>query len=363
MEVVVIISKVLLYLCFSVLVGSFILLLVPNKYRPDIKIQKRFLQVSAISLPVISFVPVLDVILYIAPRLGLVESFKIVLTTYTVGTAWIFTFLGSMLLILLIAMAKSTEKSAFAYLGLAITAGVIVTIAWSSHAGAIDPIIGITSDFIHLMAVSIWVGIVLVVGWCSLNYKRWLPFLSWFSVVAIGCLVATALSGLFLMDIMVSKYTDSWMVPYGQGLLMKHLFLIPLIFYALVNGIIVKYAITKNPNFNPIPWVRLEGFILLIIFTITSIYSQQSPPHGNYLSDEAVSPLFRLFHPGVIDASSTIGFAGSINTVYFLFLSVFLLGLMVWAFYKRASIIISLLFSGLFVMSVYFMLMLTVVVR
>ena len=363
MVILVIISQALLYLCFSVLVGSFFLLLVPSKYRPDIKIPKRLLLISAIMLPVFAFIPVLDITLYIAPRLGLFESFKIVLTTYTVGTAWNFTLLGSVMLVLLIALARSTEKGIFAFLGILLTFGLILTVAWSSHAGAIDPIIGIISDFLHLTAVSIWVGILLIVGWCAINHNNWLEFLSWFSMVAIGCLVATTLSGLFLMDVMVDGYIDSWMVSYGQGLLIKHLFLLPLVFYALVNGLIVKFKISKDATFNPIPWIRVEGFILFVIFTITAIFSQQSPPHGNYLTSDAVSPLFRLFHDDIIDSGNTIGFVVNSNTVCFFFLSILFMGLIVLSFFKKASIIISFLFSCLFVMSIYFMLMMTVVIR
>ena len=363
MEILVIISQALLYLCFSVLVGSFILLLVPSKFRPDINIPKRLLLISAIMLPIFAFIPVLDITLYIAPRLGLFDSLIIVLTTYTVGTAWDFTLLGSSVLILLIALAKSTEKKIFAILGASLTFGLILTVAWSSHASVIDPIIGIISDFLHLAAVSIWVGILLVIGWCSLNHKNWLEFLSWFSSVAISCLVSTVLSGAFLMDVMVAGYIDSWMVSYGQGLLIKHLFLLPLVFYALVNGIYVKYKISKDVTFNPIPWIRVEGIILFTIFTITAVFSQQSPPHGNYLTSDAISPLFHLFHNGIIDSVNTIGFVVNLNTVWFFFLSILFMGLIVLSVFKKASIFISFLFSSLFVTSIYLMIMVTVVIR
>ncbi|MEK5441184.1 copper resistance D family protein [Fredinandcohnia sp. FSL W7-1320] len=306
MDLLIIISQALLYLSFSVLVGGFILLLVPNEYRPDIKFPKRLLFICAIMLPVYAFVPVLDIVLFLAPRLGFLDSLKIVLTTYTAGTAWDFTLLGSLLLVFLIAFTKSTEKVSFAYLGTFLTFGSILTVAWSSHAGALDQNIGIISDFIHLVAVSIWVGILLIVGCFSTNHNNWLTFLSWFSWVAFGCLVATALSGLFMMDVIMDGYIDSWMVSYGQGILVKHLFLLPLLFYALVNGFIVKYKISKDATFNPIPWIRLESFILFAIFTITAIYSQQPPPHGNFLTNDAVSPLFRLFHDDIIDAGNTI---------------------------------------------------------
>ncbi|MDW0117544.1 copper resistance protein CopD [Sporosarcina thermotolerans] len=363
MEIVVMISQTLLYVCFAVLAGSFILLLVPSKYRPELKISKRLLLVSAATLPVFAFIPVLDITLFIAPRLGFVEALKIVLTTYTVGTAWDFTLLGSIILVLVIVFARSTETSSLTILGAILTFGLMVTIAWSSHVSTIRPAVGITSHFIHLAAVSIWVGILLIVGWCSANHKNWLAYLSWFSIVAFGCLFATGFSGLLLMDTMVDGYTDSWMVNYGQGLFIKHLFLLPVVFYALVNGFIVKYKITKDAAFNPIPWIRVEGIILFVIFVITAIFSLQAPPHGNYLTADAVSPLFRLFHDGVITAKSTIGFVVNVNTVSLFFISILFFGLMLLSFFKRASIIVSFVFSCLFVMSVYLMFMVTVVIR
>ncbi len=362
METVVIISQILLYLSLSILVGSFILLLVPNKYRPEIRVAKKYLLISAITVPIFSFVPVLDIILYIAPRLGGIESFKLVLTTYTVGNAWNFTLVGSVVLILFIYMIWPTHKKLYSCLGLILTFGLILSLAWSSHSGTIDPIIGIISDFTHLAAVSIWVGIVLVMGWGARNYKNWVEFLNWFSIVAFSCLVMTAISGLLMMDLIVDHYVESWMVSYGQGILFKHLFLLPLVFYAVINGLLMKFLISKNYNFNPIPWIRLEGFILFGIFAITAFYSIQPPPHGNYLSNEAVSPLFRLFHDAPIEAGTTIGFAGGPNTIYFLFLSFLFIGLMILSFFKKAPIIVSLLFSSLFVLCIYFTLMISVVV-
>lgn len=363
MEILVIISQVVLYLCLSVLTGTFLLLLVPDKYRPNIKIPKHLLMISIIALPISAFVPVLDIIAFIAPRLGFLESLKIVLTTFTAGTAWDFTLLCSILLALLIVFAKSTEKTIYGYLGSLLTMGLIFTVAWSSHAGSINPQVGIISDFLHLVAVSIWVGILLIIGWFSTNHENWLEFLSWFSVVAFSCLSVTVLSGLFMMDVIVEGYIDSWMVSYGQGLLLKHLFLLPLLFYALANGLIVKYKILKNSQFNPTPWIRLEGFLLFTLFTITAVYSQQPPPHGNYLTGEAISPLFRLFNKDVIDVGSRIGFVVNSTTVIFFFLSILFFGFLLLSFYKKASIIISFLFSCFFVTSIYFMLMVTVVIR
>jgi putative copper export protein len=363
MDILVIISQLLLYVCFSILAGSFLLLLIPSTHRPDVKIQKNSLIISAIMVPTFAFLPVLDITLFIAPHLGFGEALTTVLISYTVGNAWNFTLIGSILLVLVIVLMRPNEKRASNFIALLLTFGLMLTIAWSSHAGAMSPLTGIIGHFIHLAAISVWVGVVLIVGWCATNHHHWLKFLSWFSKVAIGCLVATGISGLLLMNVMVDGYTDSWMVSYGQGLLIKHLFLMPLAFYALLNGLVVKYMISKDAAFNPIPWIRLEGIILFVIFATTAIFTQQAPPHGNYLTEDAVSPLFRLFHGDIIDSSSTIGLIINIDIVYFFFLSILFVGLILLAIYKKASIIITFLLSCLFVVNIYIMVMISVVVR
>ncbi|MCS0543151.1 hypothetical protein NXY55_24540, partial [Aeromonas veronii] len=87
------------------------------------------------------------------------------------------------------------------------------------------------------------------------------------------------------------------------------------------------------------------------------------PPHGNFLTIEAVSPLFLLFHDDIIDAGSTIDFALNLYTICFFFISILFFVLMVLSYFKKASIILSFLFSTLFVTNIYLMLMVTVVIR
>lgn len=357
------ISQVLLYVCFSILAGGFLLLLIPSTYRPEVKIPTDYLLISAILVPILAFMPVLDIILFIVPRLGFAEALQTVLLSYTVGNAWNFTLMVSALLVLVIALMRSKEQRISASIALFLTFALILTIAWSSHAGAMDPIKGITGHFIHIAAISIWVGVILIVGWFATNHDNWLKFLSWFSKVAISCLAAAALSGILLMDVMVDGYTDSWMVSYGQGLLIKHLFLIPLVFYALLNGFVVKYFLAKDTAFNPIPWIRLEGIVLFVIFAVTAFFTQQSPPHGNYLTEDALSPVFQLFHNSIIDSSSTVGLTINLDIVYFFFIALLLVGLILLSIYKKASILVTFFISCLLVVNVYMMLMISVVVR
>ena len=193
-------SQALLYVSFALVTGSFILLLVPPSYRPALSIPNKLLTVCTLSIPIFAFFPVLNITLYIAPRLGFVEALNTVLTTYTIGSAWLATFAISVLLLVMLTITKNKLATA---LSLVLTITTMLTIAWSSHAAALNITVGTISDFLHLFAVSIWVGILLTIGWFSTNTDNWLAFLKWFSLVAISCLSLTALSGVFLMDILV----------------------------------------------------------------------------------------------------------------------------------------------------------------
>lgn len=342
MDVVVIISQALLYTSFALLTGSFILLLVPPSYRPALHIRGRLLTLCTISLPLLALFPVLSIALYIAPRLGFLNALNTVLTTYTIGTAWLAMFACSVLLLIVL---KLTKDKLMAVVGILLTILAMLTIAWSSHAAAYNIAVGIISDFLHILAVSVWVGILLIIGWCSTNSDNWLAFLKWFSLVAISCFSLAALSGVLLMDILVDGYIQSWPIAYGQGLLIKHLFLIPLVFFALANAFLVKFKLSRDTQFNPLHWIRAEGMILLAIFTMTAFFSQQSPPHAHVLTEDAISPLFRLFYGEPIDVTGRILFFANPASVGLFFGALLSMALTVVSIVKKAPIWLSVLFS------------------
>jgi putative copper export protein len=367
MDLFVILSQAILYVCFSILVGTFVLQIVPLQYRPAINVPSKLLLWSATLIPVATFIPVLNIILYISPRLGFAQATKIVLSTYTVGLAWTFTLLiASVLLLVLITsmqQSKITSKGVSA-LALLLLFALIGMVAWSSHAGAINVVLGTISDFIHLSAVSIWAGTLLIIGWYATNTSNWDTFLTWFSVLAITCLGATAVSGFLLVDVLVDEYVNAWMVNYGQGIFLKHLFIIPLVFYAAFNGLFVKYKITKEPTYNPIRGVKIESFILITIFVLTAIFSQSSPPHGHYLTQEAISPLFKIFHnTSEITANSYLKFKPSGIAIAFVFASMALFAANIVALVKRAPVWLMFIVSTCFVLCIYSTFMLSMVIR
>lgn len=363
MTVIIWISQAILYICFALLMGSFVLALVPQQYRPTIHVPKKVLVISAILVPWMAFLPVLDITLYIAPRLGFIESLKIVLTTYTIGTAWDATFLISFLLLLIIARTSLHSKWG-SVLGALLTTLLMLTVAWSSHAASMDKAVGITSDVLHFLAMSIWVGILLVIGFFATNKNHWLAFLNWFSYTAIGCLATLTISGFLLMDILVSDYINAWMTNYGQGMLWKHLLLLPVVIFALANSLITRFKLSRDENFNPFPWIRLEGTLLTILLLVTAAFSQQPPPEHS-ITPEAVSAIFKWFHPDVvIEAGNMIGFVVNVQSVLFLFASLFSVVLLgISFFFKKIPPVVSFIIGCLFVSSVYMLLMVTTVIR
>ena len=366
MDILVSISQALLYICLSILLGTFLLNVVPVKLRPAFFVPPKWLIISSAVIPLLTFVPVLYIILYISPRLGFIRALEVVITQYTIGIAWSFTFLLSSFLIFVMIIAHRANKMSRVSINvfsIFITLGVIVTIAWASHASAVNMTLGIISDSIHLVAVCVWVGVVLIVAWFSTNTENWSNFLSWFSLVAISCFGATAISGFLLLDVLVPDYVDSWIVSYGQGLFIKHLFILPLLFYAAINGLLVKYKLSIDSTYNPLRGIKVESVILLSIFTLTAFFSQSSPPHGSFVNKEAISPLFELFHDVTSSTTNGLQFVSNGIAIAFVFGSMVLLGLNLFAYIKKAPVWLLYFLVVLFISCIYITFMLSVAIK
>lgn len=359
-----IISEPLLYLCFSILIGSFLLRIVPTTSRPDFNVPKGVLMAATAGIALFSFVPVLQLILHLYQDIGFLQTSKSVLFTFEVGKAWIFTYLVSNVLFIYIVWFDYRIKPIYAYTGLAITLILILALGWSSHAASIEQGKGFLVHTMHFLAVTIWVGILFVVSWSSKNHLNWQNFLRWFTPVAIICFMTTALSGLYLMTIVVEykDYANSWMLPYGQALLIKHLLIIPLIVYAFINSVLVRRELKKNADFNPIRWTKLESLVVFLIFSATAVLGQQEPPHDiqTSLASSGVSKLFDLFYQGYITRDSIIVLGLKLNGVILMIAAITFLGLSIVSYIKRAPILFGFLMSVLFVVSAYLSLIVSI---
>jgi len=367
MTIIGVVSETLLYLCFSIILGSFILHIVPKPYRPEINVPKKFLLLSIIGIAILSITPALQVILTFYKDIGLGLTIRSVLFTFEVGQAWIVTFILSNILFIYLILFDIRKKSTYSYVGIAFTLALILTLGWSSHASSLTEVSGFIAHTIHFLAVSIWIGILLVISWFSSNKENWLTFLKWFSPVAITCFLVTVGTGLFLMSLVVDfkDYTNAWMLSYGQALLIKHLLIIPLLAFAFINSVLMRNQLNKDKEFNPKPWVKAESIILLLIFAATAVLGQQSPPHDieTALATNGPAKLFELLYQGQIERDLSAFLSFGINSISLLGLAILFLALTIFSFVKKAPMVLSFVMSILVVLTSYLALMLSVFLK
>ena len=358
----VIVSEIVLYLCFSILMGSFILSIIPRNYRPSLFVRKSYLILAATGVGLFSFTPVLLLIWSLQQRLGWQAGIQMVLLTFDIGKAWIFTSIVVFLLLVFIAKFYQLENLGYSWIGCLLTFLLIIGVAWSSHANSLEQGKGFIIHFAHFMAVTVWVGIMYIVSWFSKNHDNWLRFLRWFTPVAIGCLLVTIVSGIILMTFVmdIGQYPNAWMVDYGQFLLIKHILIISLLVYAFINGVLIRRRLSKNQSFNPVPWVRAESIFALLVFSATAAMSQQSPPSASTLQDEGLSVLFELFYQGQYYPGMEAQLSINSMSILLIMIAFLFLILIFYAFSKKTSAIIIFLLCVLFSFSSYLAIILSI---
>lgn len=359
-----IISEVLLYLCFSFIIGSFLLYIVSDSYRPDIHIPKGAVMLAVAGIAFFSFIPVLQLVLHVYQDIGLSQTVQSVLFTFEVGKGWIFTYILANLLFIFVVWFDYRKKPLYSYIGLAFALCLIFALAWSGHASSLVKWQGFFAHTFHFIAVTLWVGILVVVSWFSKNHANWLNFLKWYTPAAVVCFVATIVTGLALMTFVVDykDYTNTWVLPYGQSLLIKHLLIIPLLVYAVINSLLIRKKLKKDMAFNPKPWSKMESIVILLIFSATAALGQESPPHNllSTLQSEGASKLFTLLYQGTYQPGMSVFLAFNATSITLLILALLFMAISVFSFIKRAPAIFSFFMSVLFVLSGYLSLMLSI---
>lgn len=358
------ISESLLYICFSLLMGAFIIQLIPERMKPEIRISKRLIQLSVLGVVLFSVAPVMRLVLFLYEDIGLMVAIQNVLSGFEVGKAWSFTAILAIFFFLFVSFFPVLNSKVLSTISLAFTFLLILALGWASHAASLTGGSGFVFHSLHFLAVTVWIGILLIVGWGAKNQENWLSYLRWFTPVAIVCFLVIAGSGLFLMTsvIDVNEYGDAWMIPYGQSLLMKHLTIIPVLFFAFINGFWIKRKLKLQENINPIPWLKFESILLFFTFVSTAVLGQQEPPHSieTTLDGTGPSSIFAYFYPGIIDPSMHVqlGF-NTINILFFIVAIVFM-WLILYSFKKKKAAVVQ-FFMGMFcILSLYFGIMASV---
>ncbi|MFJ7826504.1 copper resistance D family protein [Psychrobacillus sp. NPDC096623] len=350
-------SEALLYVCFALIMGSYILSLFPNDLIPSIVVSKKLKLFAVIGIALFSFVPLISLLIYLYEDYGLFDSLQYILLTFEVGKSWLFMLIVTVFLGLYILFFDGKKSVLYSIVGILLVFVLILSVSWSSHANSIQSTKGLIIHFLHFASVVIWVGILFVATWFSKNTHNWLSFLKWFHITALYCFGIIIITGFSLMSFStpLEAYPDTWTVSYGQSLLIKHLLIIPLIAYAFINGILMKKRLLKDENFDARPWTKVEFFILLLIFAATGAMSQQSPPHSLFetINSEGFSSLFLLFHDGNVSSNIAVQMVFNLDGILLLCISAVFLALSLFSFVKRMPAIFSFIMSLFVVIVAY----------
>jgi putative copper export protein len=361
-----ILSEVLLYTSFSLLFGFYIIHLVPEQKRTKIVFPKWLRILCIVSIAVFPLVPIVQLVLYVSGGMDVFPVLTSIVTTFEIGKAWLY-MLGFVFLLLFQNLIPDIEKKKpFVIISLVYLIGLVLLVGWSSHASSLSGWKGFFLHSLHFAAISSWAGILLIIGWFTKETQNdWLqPFLRWFTPFAIGCVVVGITTGILIMQLVVEfkDYAQSWLVPYGQALLFKHLFIIPLLVFAFINGFLIKRLIKKENDVKVLSWLKAEGIIIFFIFIFTGILGQQSPPHdiASAIAVEGPSKLIEMFYPGQISAFLMVTLSFQPKSIIMASFACICLLLMIFLFLRKKSSYLALLFGSLFVISSYISLMLSV---
>lgn len=338
------------YVVFSILIGHVALQFVPDAYKPTIHISKRILLLSTLGIFIFTFAPVAQTISYFSEGVGLFTAIVAVLADFQVGKAWI--IIGYMTVFLWMTIILNGSK----YLQALWLLIMILAVGYSSHVASISFWIGLFAHSAHFLMVTLWTGILIHAAWFTNDQQKWPKFLRWFTPFASICIILIFISGVTLMVNVVEPkdYVASWVLPYGQMLLLKHISIIPVLLFAIINGVLAKKT-ANNASFNPRVWIKAESFIILIVFYFTSVLGMLSPPHDVDFTvrSEGASKWVEWLLGRDILSTLNIGFTINLLTIFIITFSIIFLALIIISF-KKVKPLVAVFWGCSFIFALYF---------
>ncbi|MCP3031407.1 CopD family protein [Halobacillus sp. A1] len=352
-------SNSILYICFAIIIGASILSAIPKDHKPELQLPKTLIKGSTLLVPIVSLVPVLELASGINGYRdeSFMSSLMYVWLHLETGKAWLVLALLSLLFIVLLRL--KVRQSVIFGAGLMIALGMIVTQGVVGHSANMGSFPGAAAHIFHLVSVSSWAGVLLIVSWFSVSDRKWKEFIDWFTFLALGCIVILTFTGLFMTFLLNERIVDSWILTYGQALLLKHLLYVPLLLFACINGFLISQKMHHNHSFSPRSWWRAESVILISIFMITGFLTEKEPAHNisQTLRGEDPSILFRTFTSISAGAETGLVIQPSVISLLFITIGGVFLFLVFYAFQQNSSPAAALSIAGLAIISVYFGLM------
>lgn len=357
MSILIPISEFINYILYSIVSGYVALQFVPNDYKPVSKLSKKTILLTLLGIYICSLGPVAQVISYFSDSVGITLATYSVLTDFQVGRSWIIT--GFLTVTLWITIVLNGSK----YIQAILLIGMVLSVGYASHVASLSFGTGILTHSTHFLVITLWTGILIQVAWFSSGQEKWGEFLYWFTPFAVISLVIVFISGFTLMSYIVEprEYVSSWVLPYGQMLLLKHISVIPLLVFAFINGVLLKRV--SGLTINPRPWIKVEGLIILITFYFTSIMGTLSPPHeiDFTVKSEGASRWVEWLLGKDIVSSMNVGLSGNVPSMLLIVLSLTFIG-MILVSVKKVNPLTAVFFGVSFIFTMYFGLMMSVTI-
>lgn len=342
-------SETLLYLSFAFTGGYLFLAFVPQHAKPIMYRLTDFFHYAILGIPLFSFIPILRTTFILrdyAGDLTFLQVLAIVLKDYSFGNAWLsILFISTAMLGL--SIVSNLEKKIIQITLSVMWGAIILAHGWASHPASFSFIVGLPSQSLHVAAMSVWLGILIIVAWFTRGEWNWTAFVRWYTPLAIGSMVIIVVAGLTMMILFVENYLNSWSINYGQALLLKHLVFVPLILLGFLNGFLTKITnggllVTRLQW-----WLRIETLVALSILFITAYMGVQEPPHEGEFDEPEPSRLYQYLHG---ESSDTfVQWTFNLPSILLIVIGVFSLGIL-YICYKRnwkKLFVLSLLFSVL----------------
>ncbi|NYE06782.1 putative copper resistance protein D [Bacillus niacini] len=325
----------------------------PSSKKPMIHFPKSLLLISTLGIIIFTFVPVLSLILFFNDKVGFADAANSVLLTTQLGQGWLFITVFSIFLWLTFYLERSKYIQAF-WIVL-----MVMAIGYASHVSSKSFVVGIFSHTTHFLMVAIWVGVLLHVSWFSKDKENWSEFLQWFTPLAIVCMINIFATGFVIMSTIEkpTEYINGWATPYGRLLLLKHISIIPVLIFAIINSILSRKASTFS-HYEPRTWLKSETFILLLVFYFTAVLGTLPP------SDEIAYDVQLASAPTWIDwllaknilVPIEIEFAPTLLSIVLITAALLFLMLIILR-YKRMNPVFATVLGACFILTLYLGLM------
>lgn len=339
-----IVSDFLLYGVMSFLAGVTVLQFVPEHQKPVITVKKSVILLAIASIPILSAAPAIQLTGLLMKNSPLSSAIWTTITEFQAGQSFVF---SSLLAFFWFGAAAINSSKGIQIFWFVLT---VINIGFGSHAASLDFIPGMLSHTVHFLSLSLWAGVLLVVTFFAAELANWRSFLNWFTPFAFGMVAILLLSGvaIWLMFSKPADYAASWVLPYGQMLLLKHLSILPLMAAAFLNGFGNK---VKRPSRH---LLKLELFMIGLVFLATAIMSKLAPPHNvtNTLLTEGTAPFVEILSGNLLLPIAP-QFAMSVDGLLLVLLGFMLFGLMIISYFKKVPLWLSCLFGLFFVVAVY----------